>query len=360
MRIKKVFFFGELPPKTIHGASISNRININILKQIFEVDIIEEYSDLKYHENISFSKFKQFFLSVYKSWSALLKKKYDFFYGIVYLSTLGLLKNILLVLFFKLRNPSSIVILHFHRSDINSCLENKINLFVFKLLNLVVDRYILLANAQIPDLRKYTRKELFVLYNCIEEETLYTPESIIINNSKEKIKLLFLSNFIKDKGFLETIEAIRNLNKSFPYLFELNCYGSQSSSIILDDDYIKELKRECIHIHKSVYGLIKGKVIAESDILILPSYNEGLPLVLLEAMYFGKPIVITKVGYISEVLGNDYPFYCEKQNVVSLMNNILKFKDYRNDEYLSKWLKNKYKMYSFQNHAVTLKYIFDI
>jgi len=48
--------------------------------------------------------------------------------------------------------------------------------------------------------------------------------------------------------------------------------------------------------HSSVHELL-----AEFDVLVFPSLNEGLPLVILEAMASGLPIVSTRVGGVPEV-----------------------------------------------------------
>lgn len=39
-----------------------------------------------------------------------------------------------------------------------------------------------------------------------------------------------------------------------------------------------------------------------TDILILPSYNEGLPIAILEAMSYGKAIISSPVGGIPEIV----------------------------------------------------------
>ncbi len=42
-----------------------------------------------------------------------------------------------------------------------------------------------------------------------------------------------------------------------------------------------------------------------ADVFILPSFNEGLPISILEAMSYGMPIISTPVGGISEVVKNN-------------------------------------------------------
>lgn len=58
-----------------------------------------------------------------------------------------------------------------------------------------------------------------------------------------------------------------------------------------------------------------GAYCSKSDILMLPSNYEGLPMVVLEAMSFGKPVVASNVGGISEIVLNDVNGYTLENNV---------------------------------------------
>ena len=46
----------------------------------------------------------------------------------------------------------------------------------------------------------------------------------------------------------------------------------------------------------------RDEVLSQADVFILPSYNEGLPLAILEAMGWGLPVISTPVGGISELV----------------------------------------------------------
>ena len=52
-----------------------------------------------------------------------------------------------------------------------------------------------------------------------------------------------------------------------------------------------------------------GAFCSKADLLMLPSNYEGLPMVILEAMSFGKPVVASNVGGVSEIVRNDVNGY---------------------------------------------------
>ncbi|APQ18015.1 glycosyltransferase [Maribacter hydrothermalis] len=108
----------------------------------------------------------------------------------------------------------------------------------------------------------------------------------------EKIKILFLSRLIKAKGIYETIAAFENLRKDYKNI-QLIIAGSGEEFTDLQE-LIKENKDITLTGH--VEGQDKINLYKECSLYCLPSYSEGLPTSVLEAMAFGKPVITTPVG----------------------------------------------------------------
>lgn len=54
-----------------------------------------------------------------------------------------------------------------------------------------------------------------------------------------------------------------------------------------------------------VHGTLKANYLAKADIFILPSYSEGMPNSLMEAMASGIPTIATDVGAVKDLIGNN-------------------------------------------------------
>ncbi len=72
------------------------------------------------------------------------------------------------------------------------------------------------------------------------------------------------------------------------------------------------------------------------DMLVIPSWFEGLPLVMLEAMYYGLPIIASNIDGMAELLPNQWLFMCGDSN--ALVETLLQVMQTDNSELI---LKNK-------------------
>jgi glycosyltransferase involved in cell wall biosynthesis len=81
---------------------------------------------------------------------------------------------------------------------------------------------------------------------------------------------------------------------------------------------------DCIQIY-SINSDVKAlsEVYNSSDIFCLPTYTEGFPRVLYEAMFFSLPIITTNVGQISSLIHDDFNgLFCETRSINSLVNKL--------------------------------------
>ena len=112
--------------------------------------------------------------------------------------------------------------------------------------------------------------------------------------------LLFLGNIGHRKGIYDLIRALPAISRSIP---EVRLVAGGTGEI----DAVRRSAIELgIEKHVLLPGYVSGpekfRLLAEAAIYVLPSYNEGVPISILEAMSVGLPIVTTPVGGIPDVI----------------------------------------------------------
>jgi len=138
----------------------------------------------------------------------------------------------------------------------------------------------------------------------------------------------------------------------------LHTYGAFPTVEIKEK--ILRYRNSNISIGEVITGEEKFVVLKRADCLILPSFNEGEPLVVLEAMSVGTPVISTNVGLIPEMLGTDYPFISSPGDQASLEEKIIQFINSGEHLLLSKKLKERYSLnYSNNIHSLNLNSIFN-
>jgi glycosyltransferase involved in cell wall biosynthesis len=319
--MKKLMFSGELPPKSIHGVAISNEINLNLLKENFNVFIDEEYVDLTFHGKFHILKFFSFLKRLYRIFNFSIANKFDFFYMVFSTSSFGAIKTLFIIFLFRIFNPSSVCIIHIHRGDLDKFISgNILNRFLFYLVHKLSHKLIVLSEVT----KKYLIDvfgddiSVFVLSNTINNE-FYLNEIKYVSNDKNKYKFLYLSNYIEEKGILLLLDVFSRLDERF----HLSCYGSFSNEKLKEK--ILSFSSDRVVINNMIYGKDKFLAIKNSDALILPSYNEGKPIVILESIYVGTPFIAPNIGYINEMVWNDYPFIYKKNTEQVLLDMIYEF-----------------------------------
>jgi glycosyltransferase involved in cell wall biosynthesis len=124
-----------------------------------------------------------------------------------------------------------------------------------------------------------------------------TPEQIAAKQKSPLTNLLFLSRIEKSKGIYELVQAFLLLAKKYPDI-KLRICGKGRETV----NIMKLAKAHTsIQIVGHVENMAKIKELLSGQLFILPSYHEGMPNSILEAMSFGLVVVTTPVGGIPDI-----------------------------------------------------------
>ncbi len=345
-----ILFFGELPNNIVHGISVSNEINIEILSEKFNVIKIHEESIMNEHTKFTFLKTLKFIKYIFKL--VVVKFKYMNFiylYTSLSISRGGIIKNILFSILFKLLNHRSKIILHNYRGDLESFYtKNTSNRILFNFLLLIIHRVIFLSESLIPKEFKNKNNKFCVVSNCVKEIHSNQYKNISNNN------FIYISHYIKTKGIFDLLAAFKILDNK-KLIYNIDLYGQFTNET--DEEKIKSYSTDNIKINNFLSNDMKMNVINEASCLILPSHNEGQPQILLEAMSMGTPVIATSVGDIPTMLGFDYPLLIPANSPEKLANAIEYFLQLNSSELnkLSNILKSRYNNnYTYDIHRAML------
>ena len=144
-------------------------------------------------------------------------------------------------------------------------------------------------------------------YNIDTLKIAALPNAVKISNYIFKkdysgtLKILFLGRIEKDKGLNEIITMLKNLSNRIDFQFMLCGTGAY-------EKFVTEKLNEAIADKFMNCGIVSGskkdEVLGKAHIFLLPSYYEGLPNALLEAMAYGVVPICTPVGSVPSVIND--------------------------------------------------------
>lgn len=115
------------------------------------------------------------------------------------------------------------------------------------------------------------------------------------------LRVLYLGEISRRKGASDLLTALAADKEYFDGRIEVRFGGNE-----VDGDIRSEIEAKGLQNIASYMGWVSGSAKTEAlewaDIYILPSYNEGLPIAILEAMASGMPVITTPVGGIPELV----------------------------------------------------------
>lgn len=121
-------------------------------------------------------------------------------------------------------------------------------------------------------------------------------------DAAEKWSILFLGRVHRNKGIFIALEAFSRLRRKYPEM-ELVVAGSGEHLETLREQ-MEEAGIPDVRFVGYAAGREKRALLERSHVFLLPSFSEGLPVALVEAMAFGLPVVTRSVGGIGDFFKN--------------------------------------------------------
>lgn len=314
MTKRKVLVVGPSNTKSRGGMAtvIGGIRNSKILNLRYDIDIFPSYIDGNILVRLLYSLYGYLkFLTIYK--------KYDFFH--IHTASFGstFRKRIYLK---TIKKAGKKAIVHIHGAKY---------LIFYAKLNQKKKKQVLefLKSADmviaLSDEWKKSFEKTFGLKNCVSlSNGINTDEYVnaVCDINAHHNEFVMLGRIGKRKGSYDLINAVEKAVKVNP---QIKIYLAGDGEI---SEVRKLVKQKKLEKNIEVVGWVdyNGKIelLKKSSILILPSYNEGLPMSVLEGMACGKAIISTTVGAIPEVVKVENGILVKPGDVEALADAIVK------------------------------------
>lgn len=179
----------------------------------------------------------------------------------------------------------------------------------------------------------------FMKFNFVSEDQIHLIKGsgVDLNKftyekpiAKERVQVILPARMLYDKGIIEFIQAAKKIKDMVVDKAEFVLVGD-CDTINLSGIKEEDIKREIdvpflnwVGFKKDIFSIIKN-----SDIVVLPSYREGLPKSLIEACAVGRPIVTTNVEGCRECVIEGYNGYLVPSKNIDTLSE--KMEDLIND-----------------------------
>ena len=230
------------------------------------------------------------------------------------------------------------VIMHQHAADFREFFEqSKDKQHIIDTINLC-DKLIVLSQSW---------KEYFASIGvaenkiCVLNNIVFPPKETQKRIPDNKLHLLYLGEISNRKGIYDLLNVLKENKDYFQHKIILRIGGNSVDGDV--NAFIAENELSSFVKYEGwVSGTKKTECLEWTDVYILPSYNEGLPIAILEAMSYSHPIISTNVGGIPEILHSyENGILIEPGNKEQIKNALGFFVE--NPEKISEYGKNAYK-----------------
>ncbi len=164
-------------------------------------------------------------------------------------------------------------------------------------------------------------KNVINISTCVDDDILNEPITRDSQDMKrEKFNIIFLGRIEKAKGIEEILLSYKIVKQKYPFV-TLVCAGA-GNEMFHWRKYAENMNLTDVSFPGYIDNKRKDQLLKNSHCFFMPSYTEGMPCAVLEAMAYGLPVVTRKVGglkyifkdpemgYITDSLNPEYFAQC--------------------------------------------------
>lgn len=221
---------------------------------------------------------------------------------------MALLKDLLILRHVK-RATRYKTVLHVHYADYDKIMPSNgvLARLILRLMKEYVDMVVFLSRKTMEEFIAHglDAQKCTVIYNF---STMSYPETQLQERMREPnqvLQLLFVGSVDKRKGIFDVLECLTKLKQKVK-LHVCGGFGSEQDRVRFET-YQTQLG-DTVEFHGYINGDEKKAVFLQADVLLLPSYGEGLPMVILEAFSATNAVITTNVGAIPEIVDQECGF----------------------------------------------------
>ena len=316
--MKKVLFIMHLPPP-VHGASVMGQVirECEALDGLCEASFVNLAlsTDLKEVGRFSLLKPVAFFRVRRRMRAAVRSFRPDLVYMTPAVCLPGFLKDFLNVR--MLKGMGCRLVLHLHNKE-SKWMKSRFFQPLYRDFFSGV-KVILLSERLYPEVAPFIgRESVSICPNGLEVPFPGRSDGPVP-------RILFLSNIIRSKGVSLLLDACKIL-KAKGYSFTCELAGKMTPDY--PGDALREEIREKgledrVAYTGGKYGEDKREAFSRASLFVLPTYNDCFPLVLLEALGSGLPVVSTREGGIPDIVRDgETGFLCPVKDAPALAGRI--------------------------------------
>lgn len=168
-----------------------------------------------------------------------------------------------------------------------------------------VGAVVLLGERHLDIVKDLTRTDhVHLIPNCAQKE-VFIPIAEIGGkfSRRDRLRVLYLSNLIPSKGYMELVSGFEALSGQEQERIELTFAGAFESKVAREEFLSRLSSLPSLKFNGVVAGVAKAALLKQSHVLCLPTYYpyEGQPICILEAYAAGCAVVTTDHSGIFDI-----------------------------------------------------------